>query len=67
MGGETTVARRACGHDSDLTSWRLGNDSIAFGHLGFEFWQWSEFSPRFLADFAETLGGHRLALVWGKV
>ncbi|MGX5189036.1 hypothetical protein ACWKT5_41645 [Streptomyces avermitilis] len=42
------------------------DDCFAFGHLGFEFWNWPEFTPGFRADIARLLDGHRTAYVWGK-
>lgn len=36
-------------------------------YLGFEFWNWPEFQPRFLTDFARILGDHQVVHVWGKL
>jgi hypothetical protein len=65
--GEATVACRHCAQASDLSSWRWADDYFAFGYLGFEFWNWPEFDPRFLTDFACVLGGHRVVRVSGKL
>lgn len=65
--GVATVTCRHCGTASDLRAWAWADDYFAFGYLGFEFWNWPEFAPRFLADFGRGLDGHRLVLVWGKI
>lgn len=65
--GEAAVTCQHCGHASDLALWRWADDYFAFGHLGFEFWNWPEFEPRFLADLARILGGHEVVRVWGKL
>ncbi|MEU6880439.1 hypothetical protein [Streptomyces sp. NPDC046712] len=65
--GAAAVACAHCGHAGDLTAWSWAGDYYAFGYLGFEFWDWPEFAPRFLDAFATALGGHRLVLVWGKL
>ncbi|MFD7403418.1 hypothetical protein ACFV7R_12235 [Streptomyces sp. NPDC059866] len=65
--GKATVTCQRCGRAGDLTAWTWADDYYAFGYLGFEFWDWPEFSPRFLSRFAETLGGHRTVLVGGKL
>lgn len=41
-------------------------DHRAFGHLGFEFWNWPEFTEEFGALITQALGGHRTVRVWGK-
>lgn len=65
--GEATVMCRHCGTSSDLRAYTWADDYFAFGHLGFEFWNWPEFDPRFLADIGRVLDGHRLVRVWGKL
>ncbi|MFJ3582735.1 hypothetical protein ACIPPS_10930 [Streptomyces sp. NPDC090127] len=65
--GAATVTCRHCGTPGDLPSWGWSDDAYAFAHLGFEFWNWPEFDPRFLATFSEALGGHRVVRVWGKL
>ena len=65
--GEATVTCPSCNRVSDLTSWRWADDYFAFGYLGFEFWNWPEFTPRFVNEFAQVLDGHRVSRVWGKL
>jgi hypothetical protein len=65
--GDATVACQHCGLASDLRAWTWADEYFAFAYLGFEFWNWPEFSPAFLADFARVLDGHRLVRVWGKL
>ncbi|WP_137992496.1 hypothetical protein [Streptomyces vilmorinianum] len=65
--GAAAVTRTHCGRDGDLTAWAWADDFYAFGHLGFEFWDWDEFDPRFLDAFGTALGGHRVVRVWGKL
>ncbi|MFF0030560.1 hypothetical protein ACFYS7_20635 [Streptomyces avermitilis] len=64
--GAATVACPACAHPVPLADWTWNDDCFAFGHLGFEFWNWPEFTPGFRADIARILDGHRTAYVWGK-
>ncbi|WP_405687836.1 hypothetical protein [Streptomyces sp. NBC_00057] len=64
--GGAAVTCPRCRRASDLTEWTWDDDYYAFGYLGFEFWDWPEFSPSFLERFARALGGHRMALVGGK-
>jgi hypothetical protein len=65
--GRAAVACPRCSRAGDLTAWAWDNDYYAFGYLGFEFWDWPEFSPSFLERFAHALGGHRTVLVGGKL
>ncbi|WP_189893463.1 hypothetical protein [Streptomyces xantholiticus] len=65
--GEATVTCQHCGSASDLRAWTWADDYFAFAYLGFEFWNWPEFAPQFLADFAQVLDGHRVVRVWGKL
>ncbi|MFC8273255.1 hypothetical protein ACFUJR_12140 [Streptomyces sp. NPDC057271] len=64
--GSATVDCVHCGRAGELADWTWADDFYAFGHLGFEFWDWTEFDPRFLDAFAAALGGHRVVRVWGK-
>jgi hypothetical protein len=64
--GEAAATCPHCAQDSDLTAWQWAEGSFAFGCLGFEFWHWQDFDPRFLADLGHALGGHRVVCVWGK-
>lgn len=65
--GAATVMCAHCGHPGELAAWSWADDYYAFAYLGFEFWNWPEFDPRFLDAFAEALGGHRVVRVWGKL
>ncbi|WP_406369360.1 hypothetical protein OG788_05655 [Streptomyces sp. NBC_00647] len=65
--GRAAVTCPRCSRAGDLTAWTWDNDYYAFGYLGFEFWDWPEFSPSFLERFARVLGGHRTVLVGGKL
>ncbi|MFF4365139.1 hypothetical protein [Streptomyces sp. NPDC001594] len=64
--GRAVVACPGCGREGELAAWRWEDDYHAFGHLGFEFWDWPAFSPAFLDRFGRALGGHRLVVVGGK-
>lgn len=65
--GHAAVDCPRCRRPGDLTTWTWADDYYAFGHLGFEFWDWPEFSPSFLEEFSRALGGHRTVLVGGKL
>ncbi|MEW2492099.1 hypothetical protein AB0942_00835 [Streptomyces nodosus] len=65
--GRAAVVCPHCGRAGELAAWLWDNDHYAFGYLGFEFWDWPEFSPGFLERFAGMLGGHRTVLVGGKL
>lgn len=65
--GHATVECPHCGGAGDLTLWRWEDDYYAFGHLGFEFWDWPEFSAAFLDGFIRALGSPRTVLVAGKL
>jgi DNA-directed RNA polymerase subunit RPC12/RpoP len=65
--GLAAVACPRCGRSGDLTRWAWDYDYYAFGYLGFEFWDWPEFSPGFLDRFSHALGGHRTVVVRGKL
>ncbi|MFD7322650.1 hypothetical protein ACFV9D_16415 [Streptomyces sp. NPDC059875] len=65
--GAAAVVCAVCGRTGDLTAWSWADDAYAFAYLGFEFWDWPEFAPRFLDAFAVALGGHRVVRVWGKL
>lgn len=67
---DTDSAAVACPHcrrPGDLTAWTWSDDYFAFGYLGFEFWDWPDFSPGFLAGLSHALGGHRMVLMEGKL
>ncbi|MFI9806481.1 hypothetical protein ACIHEJ_19355 [Streptomyces sp. NPDC052301] len=64
--GTADVTCPACAVPVPLPDWAWAHDHFAFAHLGFEFWNWPEFTDEFPALIAETLGGHRTVRVWGK-
>ncbi|MFE9327196.1 hypothetical protein ACIHDR_37095 [Nocardia sp. NPDC052278] len=67
---ETGLATVTCGYcdlASDVQAWTWSDGSMALGYLGFEFWNWPDFTSRFVDEFAGALGGHRIARVWGKL
>lgn len=55
----------ACGERIRLVEWRWAGHALAFGCLGFTFWNWPPLRPEFLAEFAERLDGHRTIVVAG--
>jgi hypothetical protein len=65
--GDANVTCPSCAQASELTRWRWADDYFAFGYLGFEFWNWPEFDPRFIADFSRALNDHQVVRVWGKL
>ncbi|MFH9041773.1 hypothetical protein ACH4FA_20825 [Streptomyces sp. NPDC017966] len=65
--GEAQVVCPACAESVPLPEWRWADDYFAFAHLGFEFWNWPEFTPEFLTRFSHALGGHRVGRVGGKL
>lgn len=66
-GQEASVTCPSCAQASELPRWRWADDFYAFGYLGFEFWEWPEFSPRFIADFSRVLDDHRVVRFWGRL
>lgn len=65
--GSAAVACPSCRRSGDLTAWTWSDHYFAFGYLGFEFWDWPDFSPGFLEAFSRALGGHRTVLMEGKL
>ncbi|MFF5404218.1 hypothetical protein ACFY8K_15105 [Streptomyces misionensis] len=65
--GEAGVDCPGCAVTVPLPDWTWSHDFYAFGYLGFEFWNWPEFTDDFRAMVAGALGGHRTVLVWGKL
>ncbi|AVV42040.1 hypothetical protein PYK79_31880 [Streptomyces sp. ID05-04B] len=65
--GEADIPCHACGETSPLPSWHWSDDHLAFGHLGFEFWNWPSLSEEFRARTAESLPGHRTAFLAGRI
>lgn len=64
--GAADVGCPACAAVVPLPDWSWTDDFYAFAHLGFEFWNWPEFTEEFRARVSELLGGHRTVHVWGK-
>ncbi|WBO65572.1 hypothetical protein [Streptomyces camelliae] len=64
--GEADVDCPACATAVPLPEWTWAWDYFAFGHLGFEFWNWPEFTEEFGTLIADALDGHRTVRVWGK-
>ncbi|WP_280433863.1 hypothetical protein [Nocardia carnea] len=62
-----TVPCPICAEQVDLADWTWADDYFALGYLGFTFWNWPPFRPDFIAEFGRRLGGHRTALVEGKL
>jgi len=56
---------RSCNESSPLTDWTF-DPPWAFGHLGFEFWNWPPMKRSFIDKIAGILG-HKVVLVAGKV
>lgn len=64
--GAAAVGCAACGREVDLPGWHWSDDGLAFGYLGLTFWNWPPLDPRFVADLARALGGHRVVLHGGQ-
>ncbi|MFJ1810055.1 MULTISPECIES: hypothetical protein [unclassified Streptomyces] len=65
--GTAGVDCPACARSVDLSAWRWADDSLAFAHLGFEFWNWPWLSEEFRARLSGFLDGHGTAFLPGKV
>ncbi|GHB36928.1 hypothetical protein GCM10010377_29850 [Streptomyces viridiviolaceus] len=65
--GAATVDCPTCAHPVPVPDWTWDEAPLAFGTLGFEFWNWPELSDDFRARLAALLDGHRTAYVWGKI
>ncbi|MEU4151685.1 hypothetical protein [Streptomyces sp. NPDC026659] len=64
--GDADVECASCTARVPLPEWKWAYDSFAFGYLGFEFWNWPEFTDEFRDLVADALGGHRTAHPAGK-
>lgn len=62
-GGSETFQCPHCDKASNLPAW--SQPPGGFAMLAFEFFNWPEFSPQFLAEFSRRLG-HRLAYFGGQ-
>jgi hypothetical protein len=65
--GTAAVDCPACAAPVPLPDWTWDEAPLAFGHLGFEFWNWPDFTPGFHALLADLLDGHRIVYLWGKI
>ncbi|MFF1439887.1 hypothetical protein [Streptomyces sp. NPDC058295] len=65
--GGAAVDCPGCARSVDLSGWRWADDSLAFAHLGFEFWNWPELSEEFRARVSGLVDGHRTAFLPGKI
>ncbi|WP_328440072.1 hypothetical protein OHA71_28875 [Streptomyces sp. NBC_00444] len=65
--GSADVDCPACAESVPLSAWRWTDNSLAFAHLGFQFWNWPALSEDFRARIAEFLEGHSTAYLHGKV
>ncbi|AQS69060.1 hypothetical protein [Streptomyces pactum] len=63
--GAASVGCAACATAVPVPDWSWDEAPLAFGHLGFEFWNWPELTDGFRARLAALLDGHRTAYVWG--
>ncbi|MGI5426632.1 hypothetical protein [Streptomyces sp. CA-179760] len=65
--GAASVDCPGCTAAVALPDWSWDECPMAFGHLGFEFWNWPDLTDDFRARLSELLGGHRTAYVWGQI
>ncbi|MEV5549551.1 hypothetical protein AB0L35_26010 [Streptomyces sp. NPDC052309] len=65
--GAATVGCPACARAVPVPDWTWDEAPLAFGALGFEFWNWPDLGDDFRARLAGLLDGHRTAYVWGKI
>jgi hypothetical protein len=56
---------QVCNESSPIVEW-LFDPPWAFGHLGFEFWNWPPLKRRFVQQICDILG-HKVRMVAGKV
>lgn len=66
-GGEGLVRCPACARESSVARWSWEDDHFACGLLGLTFWNWGELTPAFVRDLGRQLGGHRTAVLRGKL
>ncbi|MFI2434418.1 hypothetical protein [Streptomyces sp. NPDC018693] len=65
--GEAYLSCPACAVDVPLPDWAWDSAPFAFGYLGFEFRDWPDLSPEFVARLPGALRGHRTTYLWGKL
>ncbi len=63
--GPGMLACPACGLSRPIVEWQH-DPPWAFGDLGFEFWNWAQFTQAFVKRFEEQLGS-RVVHVYGKL
>jgi hypothetical protein len=66
-GRDVVICCPACARPVTPTSWKWAENYFVLGHLGFEFWNWPSLRAEFVAEFTRRLGGHRIALLAGKL
>ncbi|MHC5903842.1 hypothetical protein ACVNF4_08020 [Streptomyces sp. S6] len=57
----------ACTEAVPLPDWDWSDNSMAFVHLGFEFWNWPRLSEAFRARISGFLEGHRTVYLGGRI
>ncbi|MGC0376627.1 hypothetical protein [Streptomyces sp. SAI-229] len=65
--GAATVECPACTTAVAVPDWAWDEAPLAFGCLGFEFWNWPDLTDAFRARLTGLLDGHRTAYLWGKL
>lgn len=66
-GGTGSVNCPSCARPSGIDRWSWEDDYYACGQLGFTFWNWAELTFDFTWDLGRRLGGHRTAVLRGKL
>ncbi|MEU9226017.1 hypothetical protein AB0D40_16790 [Streptomyces massasporeus] len=65
--GNASVPCPACAATVAVPDWDWDESPLAFGHLGFEFWNWPDLAEDFRTRLEAVLDGHRTAYVWGGI
>lgn len=65
--GGASVTCPACAAAVAVPEWGWDESPLAFGHLGFEFWNWPDLTEDFHTRLAARLDGHRTAYLWGAI
>ncbi|MFJ8190970.1 hypothetical protein ACIQ8D_14540 [Streptomyces sp. NPDC096094] len=63
--GAASVDCPACATAVPVPDWTWDEAPLAFGRLGFEFWNWPELTDDFRARVSALLDGHRTTYLWG--
>ncbi|MEB3367529.1 hypothetical protein [Saccharopolyspora mangrovi] len=66
-GLDGVIACRFCERPVEPTAWLWADDHLALGQLGFTFWNWPSLKQDFVDEIGRRLGGHRTALLAGKL